>query len=75
MLIRLCILRKCGPLIITRLLEVRSDVFVEFAIDAKMLDVLDSGRKIDKHQKIIMNYITAETIEELELSGNKAIRV
>jgi hypothetical protein len=50
-------------------------MFAEFSIDARMLDMLDSGRKIDKHQKIIMNDITAETIEELELSRNKAIRV
>jgi hypothetical protein len=61
--------------IIRRLLEVRSDMFVEFVIDTRMLDVLDSGRKIDKHQKIIMKYITVETIKELELSGNAAIRV
>jgi hypothetical protein len=72
---------RCGfcpnatALIINRLLSVRSDLLAEFDIDAMMRDLLDSGPGIDKHQEIIMKYITAETVEELELSGNQAIRV
>jgi ADP-ribosylglycohydrolase len=62
-------------LIISRLLSIRNDLLAEFDIDAMMRDLLDSGSGIDKHQEMIMKYIIAETIEELELSGNQAIRV
>jgi ADP-ribosylglycohydrolase len=64
---------RAAALIISRLLQVRCGLIEPFDLDATLQYVLANVEGAAKHRDDIMKNVTAKTLQELELSGNKCI--